>query len=217
MLGKHEWAEENLHYLNDQKEKKLIECSLLYFKQGPKRALEELCSQQKEHPANKAMRAGYFIFDRALLDHQTKGLLPYFDRFERTPFMDALHILFCLKEDQLKEAEQLLESYPSEILHNEYSPLFIPMGCYLLCTETEEIALSHFAGSIEIPYPPTSMLLGNYLLHKIHEESSWMQTKALFWEKVTLWRHLELYYDCIRRPQETASCFEKSHGLLNQL
>ena len=120
--------------------------------------------------------------------------------------MDALHILYCLKENQLEKAQKIIESYPSEILHDEYSPLFVPMGCYLACTESEEIALSHFAGSIDLPYPPTSMLLGNYLLHRIHEESIWMKYKALFWEKVMLGRQLELYYECTQQPDLAVAC-----------
>jgi len=213
MLDHQSWAEENRHYLTDDKERGLVECALTYFSKGAKAALEALLERASTVPANSAMRCAYFIFDKALLDNKIQGLIAYFEKFAHTPFIDALHIMYCLKEEKLKEAGQLIESYPSEILHDEYSPLFIPMGCYLLCTETREIALSHFAGSIDLPYPPTSMLLGNYLLHKIHEKSTWMKEKALFWEKMTLWRQLALYYHCMHERELCESCFKELQNL----
>jgi serine/threonine-protein kinase len=260
MLGKEEWAEENLHYL---KEPKYISCALLYFKKGARAAFDALIKETKSC-TNAAMRAAYFLFDKALLDNKIEGLLPYFNSFEHTPFIDALHLCFCLtrcstffasigsfwcgeckapegepeaddpkrvgdggqrsrhppewaergkksgtsslKEKNLQAAQALIATYPPEILHDEYSPLFVPMGCYLVCTEKKEIPLSHFEAAIELPFPPTSMLLSYYLRERLPSE-------PLFWEQVTLLRQVALYYSCLNEEKKVKEILEELHNL----
>ncbi len=203
LLGKEEWAAENLHYL---KEEEFISCALLYFKKGAKEALDSLMKKKGARCTNAAMRSAYFLFDKALLDNTTEELLPYFDAFEHTPFIDALHLCFCLKQKDLQKAQSLIATYPSEILHDEYSPLFVPMGCYLVCTEKKEIALSHFEGAIDLPFPPTSMLLSYYLRHSTPSE-------LLFWEQVSLLRQIALYYSCLNEKKKVEGALKELHNL----
>jgi eukaryotic-like serine/threonine-protein kinase len=201
LIGKKEWVEENLHFLEDEQAAALVRIALLYFQKGVHIALEILSQQILSAPTNAQMRCAYFLFDRALLDDRSKESLPYFKFFPCTPFLDALHIETCLMQNRWKEAQAILEAYSPEILSNEYSALFIPMGCDLIHEEGEKIAHSHFSGSIDLPHPPTTMLLSDYLRGKITDKKGWI-TQAFPWEKIALFRQLTLYYHCARAPKK---------------
>lgn len=200
-MGKKDWVEENLHYLEDEQEIKLIQVALLGFRRGVHPALETLSDHLSTSPTNAQMRCAYFLFDKALFEGKSLGSYPYFKKFPRTPFLDALHIETCLRQNRFKEAGQLLETYPPETLSDEYSPFFVLMGCYLAHQETDMIAMSHFGGSIDLPHPPTTMLLSYYLRGKFSENKGWI-VQAFPWEKIILYRHLALYYHCLRRPKK---------------
>ncbi len=200
-MGRDEWALENLHYLQDEKETALIHIALLYFKKGPKAALDALSKQFSAAESNAEMRCAYFLFDRSLLDGKSEEILPYFQCFPNTPSLDSLQISSYLMQGALKKAQAPLEAYTPEILSDEYSPLFVPMGCYLLQAEGEQIALSHFSGSIDLPHPPTTMLLSYYLRGKIGDRKGWI-TQAFAWEKISLFRQLCLYYHCAKNPEK---------------
>ena len=197
VMGKRDWVEENLHFLDDEQAALLVRTALLYFKKGASAALETLSQQLSGPPTNAQMRCAYFLFDRALLDGKSKEALPFFHFFPNTPALDALHIEACLMQNKFKEAQTLLEAYSPEILSDEYSPLFVPMGCYLFHEEAEKIALSHFSGSIDVAHPPTTMLLSYFLRAKITEKKGWIE-RAFPWEKIALFRQLVLYYHCAR-------------------
>jgi eukaryotic-like serine/threonine-protein kinase len=192
-MGRNKWVEENLHFLEDEQEVGLVKIALLYFQRGVDAALKALSDQLSSSATNTQLRCAYFIFDRALLDAKTKESLSYFPFFPRTPFLDALQIATYLMQNEWTEAQRLLEIYPPEILSDEYSSLFVPMGCYLFHEEGEQIALSHFGGSIELPHPPTTMLLSYHLRGKIGDKKGWI-AQAFLWEKITLFRQLVLYY-----------------------
>ncbi len=200
-MGRYEWVEENFHYLEDEKEKAILKCALLYFKKGAKAALDALTNELSTSVSNSEMRCAYFLFDRCLADGKTEEALPYFQSFPSTPFIDALQINSALMQNAWNLAQKLLENYSLEILSDEYSPLFVSMGCYLLHKEGEEIALSHFGGSIDLPHPTTTMLLSYYLRGKIHDKKGWI-VKALPWEKISLLRQLILYFHCAKKPDK---------------
>ncbi len=71
------------------------------------------------------------------------------------------------------------------------------MGCYLVHEESQKIAESHFSGSIDLPHPPTTMLLSYYLRGKM----GWAP-QAFPWEKISLYRQLVLYYHCAKSPKK---------------
>jgi serine/threonine protein kinase len=200
-MGYDQWVEENFSYLKDAKEAALVRCALLYFKKGAKAALEALCNTLSASASNAEMRCAYFLFDRSLCDGKSGESLPYFERFPSTPLIDALHITTCLMQNGWEKAQHLLEGYPPEILGDEYSPLFVPMGCYLRHTEGEEIAKSHFGGSIDLPYPTTTMLLSYYLRGKISKNNGWMSAAFPF-EKIALFRELILYFHCAKNQED---------------
>ena len=192
-MGHKAWVEENLHYLKGGEEEKLIEIALLYFKGGPQTALSKLVLQIPASPSNIEMRCAQFLFTRSLLEGKSKEALPYFQAFPNTPTLDAMHICASLLQKESKKALEILEAYPPEILSDEYSPLFLPMGYYLLQAEGKDIALSHFSGSIDLPYPPTTMLLSYYLRGKIEGKKGWL-SHAFVWEKIAFFYQLSLYY-----------------------
>src|SRR5262249_11280269 len=110
-IGKWEWVEENLHYLENKQESSLVQTALLYFQKGIKQAFQALCRQLFSSPTNAQMRCAYFLFDRALLDGKTQISLPCFNAFPSTPFLDALRVQTNLMQGQWKEAFKLLETY----------------------------------------------------------------------------------------------------------
>ncbi len=216
LIGKKEWVEENLHFLEAEQAATLIRIALLYYQKGVHEALTALSHQLAGAPTNAQMRCAYFLFDRALLDDKSIESLPFFALFPPTPFLDALHIETCLMQNKRKEAQHLLETYSPEILSDEYSPLFIPMGCYLLHEEGEKIARSHFSGSIDLPHPPTTMLLSYYLRGKIGDKKGWI-LQAFPWEKIALFRQLALYYHCAKSPKKEKESAERLKKELKKL
>lgn len=109
--------------------------------------------------------------------------------------LDMIQIIAYLLEKNWKKAAELIESYPLELLHKETTPLHFLYGCWLEATEGKEIALTHFAGVLDVPYPKSWALGSHYLSNKITSEDNWFK-KAFLWEKRQLYRQLTLYYHC---------------------
>ncbi len=215
-LGRSEWVEENLHFIKDEPEAALIRTALLHFKEGPNNALKTLVKHLSSPVTFTEQRCACFLFHRALLENKTEKILPYFKYFPQSSFLVALQISFNLLQNSWKKAQMLLETYSEEELTDEYSPLFVPMGCYLQHTEGRTIALSHFAGSIDLPHPPTSMLLSYFLRGKIPEKKGWI-TQAFPWEKIALFQQLVLYYHCAHSPRKEKDCRKRLNKTLNHL
>jgi serine/threonine-protein kinase len=150
------------------------------------------------------------------MEGKSEEILPFFPFFPNTVTLDALQISALLMHKRWKEAHELLDTYPPEILGDEYSPLFVPMGCYLAKEEGEEIARLHFGGSIDLPHPPTTMLLSDYLRGKITEKKGW-STQAFAWEKITLLRQLFLYYHCTKKTAKAEASLKKLKKQLKKL
>lgn len=200
-MGRHEWVEENIDYLKDETEAILVRTALQYFQKGPGAALEILSKRTPLPISESELRCAHFLFERALLEQRSEEVLPYFKLFPHTPHLDSMHVYACLLQNTWKEAQDLIEPYPIEPLSDEYSPLFAPMGCYLQHEEGQKIAQSHFGGSIDLPYPPTTMLLSYFLSGRIEERKGWM-THAFHWEKIALFLQLTIYFHCARKPDK---------------
>ncbi len=216
VMGLSDWVQDNLQHLKDEKETALVRIALLYYKSGTKPALNALIKHISSSVSNSEMRCALFLFDRALLDNKSKDVLSYFASFPSTPTLDSLHITACLEQNAWKKAEKIIEPYPPEILSDEYSPLFTAFGCYLLQTEGEDIALSHFGGSIDLPHPPTTMLLSYYLRGKIEEKKGWIKN-AFIWEKIALFRQLSLYYHCAKKPKKVKQFLKRAKTQIKNL
>lgn len=135
LLGQVEWAMENLDAAG--KEKAVVKRALEYFEKGPSAVLEG-----KGFPS---LPFAYFVLHQALVEGKTQGLLPYFKSLPPSPSLDALHVLYCVKEKKWEVAEKVMSSYSPESLCVESSPLFFPVGVMLLRQGKKREALSHLS------------------------------------------------------------------------
>lgn len=137
----------------------------------------------------------YQVLDKALIHGKPIPLERQQNLLSEAEPFAALLIWAHLLKGQWDAAHALLHRFPADRAWDEYSPLYPLAGCLLSHFEGEEAALAHFSGSIDIPYPPTAMLLSCFLQGKISEKKGWIQT-AFPWEKLQLFRQLYLYYHC---------------------
>jgi serine/threonine protein kinase len=114
--------------------------------------------------------------------------------------IDAYRIWAYLAKEKWKEAGDIFDTYPIELLNQESTLLHPLFGCYLYATEGEEIAHIHFAGVIDTPFPRSWALLGHELTNKITHNSAWFKT-SFMWERRMLYRQLTLYYHCSDNPE----------------
>ena len=120
---------------------------------------------------------------------------------------DALFAWALILQNKYKQAGQLLKSYSEDGLKEESSQMYFLYGCYLLAEKGSDAAKAHFSSLSESAYPPTTSLLGHYLLRKIDLKKGWI-TQAFYWEKLQLFRELVLYYHC-KKNKKQKTYFQK--------
>ncbi len=191
MLGQHQEVERYAHLCSELK------------------PLQQLLSQQIHAPTTPfALHCAYSLIESQLMQGDASlKLLSQLGEQEDLHY-HVLTLWTLLLNKQWTKAQAILEQYPAETLTNEYSPLYPLMGCWLRQTEGEEIALSHFSAVMDIPHPPTTMLLSFYLRGKIHEKKGWGQS-AFPWEKIQLFRQLHLFYHCADEPLQAKYYFNQ--------
>lgn len=111
------------------------------------------------------------------------------DRMEIDYFLIAA---FLMSKDW-HQANEILQSYPLELLSQETTPLHFLYGCSLYMTEGKEIAKIHFSGALEVSFPRTWALGTHYLNGQLTEDSHWFK-RAFMWEKRALYQQLMLFY-----------------------
>lgn len=119
--------------------------------------------------------------------------------------LDSHRIWALLKAADYKQAGEIFETYPLELLNQEGTSLHPLFGCYLLATEGEEIATIHFSGVIDTPFPRSWALLGHELTNHITDSPSWFSSSFL-WERRELYQQLTLYYH-IAENQDLAAYY----------
>jgi serine/threonine-protein kinase len=107
--------------------------------------------------------------------------------------IDYFMIASLLINKDLSSANEMLQSYPLELLNQETTPLHFLYGCWLYMTEGKEIAKIHFSGALEVSFPRTWSLGTHYLNGQLTEDSYWFK-RAFMWEKRALYRQLILFY-----------------------
>ena len=158
-----------------------------------------------------ALHCAYYLLESKLMHLESTlalQLLSHMTAGREHLTYDVLSVWALLLNRQWDKAQAILERYPPETLTDEYSPLYPLMGCWLRQTEGEEIALSHFSGSIDIPHPTITMLLSFYLRGKINEKKGWTNS-AFAWEKIQLFRQLHLFYHCADEPVKAKYYFNQ--------
>lgn len=99
-------------------------------------------------------------------------------------------------ENKWKQAEEIFLAFPLELLNQESTPLHFLYGCWLYHTEGKEIALIHFMGVLDVPYPRSWTLFSHYLSGKLSETGPWFH-RAFFWEKKQLFLQLSIFYELL--------------------
>lgn len=208
-LGYQEWVKENLHHMALEEEAKLIELSLLSVPQ----AIQKWKQQIQAPYSISALRSLIHLSDRALTTGKAAQLLTFLPSFSELPSqqhvnLEARRIWALLLQNRWQEAHAALERFGPEQLFQDTSPLYPLMGCWLLEQEGREIAYSHFSIASDLPYPPTTALLGDFLHKRICIEKGWF-SQAFFWEKIQLFRQLHLFYHTSRQPQKAKMFYKK--------
>ncbi len=113
---------------------------------------------------------------------------------------DSYLIWNYLQKKAWKEAGDLLNTYPIELLSQDNSIVHFLQGCWLVAKEGKESASIHFAGLLDTPYPRSWSLVGYYLKERL-ESTKWFE-QAFLWEKRQLYRQLALYAHCEGNEKE---------------
>jgi len=176
-------------------EKPIKECLDLFFSVAP------------NHLSKREARTLKFLFEKGLNAKDAGDLLPFFEKLSKFDKVEMdlkpLEIWALLLTDQKQDAEKLFPKEHAEIT-SPYYPLY---GCFLAQKEGEKGALGHFESILDVSYPPSSALLSHFLKGAIESQSPWMKN-AFLWEKVQLFRQLNLYYFCLGKKRK-ATQFEQ--------
>jgi eukaryotic-like serine/threonine-protein kinase len=185
----------------------LLEPIYLCHTQSLDQAITHFFSKKKEEIGIREFRTIGYLLQYALrtsqesqvhriAEHITSKILPREDRV----FLDACRIWAYLKNNDTQSAADIFDTYPFELLNQESTLLHPLYGCYIYLTEGEEIALIHFAGVMDTPFPRSWALLGHELTTKITDSPAWYSTSFL-WERRRLYSQLSLYYHCLQNPE----------------
>lgn len=185
----------------------LLEPLYLCHTQSLKTGIKHYFSLKKEDIGVREFRTLSYLLQYALRTDQEEEVHHLAETLTDRPLsredriqLDAFRIWAYLKEDNLKGAEQIFESYPLEMLNQEGTLLHPLFGCYLYATEGEEIAMIHLAGVIDTPFPRSWALLGHELTNKITDSPAWYSTSFL-WERRHLYQQLALFYHSSQNPE----------------
>jgi serine/threonine-protein kinase len=164
-------------------------------------------SQKSKDIGVRELRTLNYLLEFAIHSDQESAVLQITEKLgncllahEDRILIDAYRIWAFLKQSNWKAAEAVFETYPLELLNQEGTFLHPLFGCYLQATEGDEIALIHFAGVIDTPFPRSWALLGHELTNKITDSPAWYTTSFL-WERRRLYQQLALYYHCSHNPE----------------
>ncbi len=126
---------------------------------------------------------------------------------EGSILIDSLRIWAYLLENRWSKAGDLLYSYPLETLNHETTPLHFLYGCWLYAVESKELAIVHFAGILETPFPRSWTLFAHFYGQPKEVEEMWL-AKAFDWEKREYYRQALLFYK-LAGETELVATFQK--------
>ncbi|MCB1180401.1 MAG: serine/threonine-protein kinase PknD [Chlamydiia bacterium] len=123
---------------------------------------------------------------------------------------DTYLIWSFLIEEKWKEAGEIFSKYSLESLNHETNSLHSLFGCWLAAVEGNDIAMIHFAGVTETPFPRSWALLSFELTNQLVGPPSWEDQSFLF-ERRQLDRYLAIYYHCTENPEKETLYREKEN------
>lgn len=109
---------------------------------------------------------------------------------------EALWIRLLLACGAWTEAKNIFNSYGQETLQNETHPLFVAYGCFLCHECGQEVGMQHFSDLSTTVFPPTTALLGHYLLGRDPTKIA-----PFLWQRKELLRQIALFYLCAENRQ----------------
>jgi len=170
-------------------------------------AMHSLLALKHEDIGVREFRTLSHLLEHALRTDQLDSVHYMAQHYQNRPLgcedhiiLDAYRIWAYLKQNEWKAAAEIFDTYPMELLNQEGTLLHPLFGCYLYATEGEEIAMIHFAGVIDTPFPRSWALLGHELTNKITDSPAWYSTSFL-WERRRLYQQLTLFYHCSHNPE----------------
>lgn len=127
------------------------------------------------------------LIERGIDEANIKPIEPLFSHFEG---LEPYRIWTYLLQNKFAKAAKLLKKVPTES-----DPLFFLYGCLKAARKGEEKAARFLTDIMVRRYPPIPLLLSHYLLGRIHLKKN----ELFYWEKVQLFRQLQLFYHCSKK------------------
>ncbi len=190
----------------------LLETLLLQTETSWKNATEALLKLAPQADQKEVERAVFYFLTQATLNQRFSQVHQLYQRLveSKIPFsdegkimVDSFRVWAFLGEKKWDKANDLLYSYPLELLSQESNVLHFLYGCLLYATESKEIASIHFNAILETPFPRSWLLLNKLLQLPEDMHHSWLQ-KIFWWEKRQLYAQAALFYDVIGEPDKSA-------------
>lgn len=187
-----------------------------------KRPIDEIISEllksadaQKDAISFDLWRAFCYLIEKALFSEQEALVYRCCELMQNKILPEGgIHQLACwrlwalLLQRRWDDASAIFQQFDPEQLSHEDSLLPFLYICWLEATEGHEIAMVHFSGLLETPYPRSWTLATHYLAEKLSDKRGWPE-KAFFWERMQLFRQLALYHLC-RAETELAQHYKNS-------
>ncbi len=127
------------------------------------------------------------LIERGIDEQNIKPLEPLFSHFKG---LTLYRIWTYLLQNQWTKAAKLLKKIPTET-----DPLFFLYGCLQTARKGEKKGIPFLTDVMVSRTPPLSLLLSHYLLGRID-----LRKNTLFyWEKVQLFRQLQLFCHCAKK------------------
>lgn len=193
-----------------------LDCVILSHQETLDVAFTNFLKLSPERPSKQVERSLLYLIEEAIDDRNTNFIHHAIEKTSHWPFTPEgeMKIRFYsiwayLLDKNLAAVNQLLQTYPIELVSQETTLLHFLYGCWLEMTEGKEIAIIHFSGVPEVPYPRTWTLASSFLSGKLNRTPEWIN-KLFLWERKQLYRQLALYYHCIGENDQAIEYQQKA-------
>lgn len=201
-LGAYGLAQRKISEQLRGKEIGLLNFTILSHQEPIESFQDALFTKLPAYIAKQELRVLLHIMEEAIRQEKTDIVYQMVQRLKKHTLspLSQLRIDCCviwayLWDKNWAAAEELLHRYTLEQLTQETTLLHFLYGCWLYVTEGKDIAAIHFASVLEVSYPRSWTLFGQFFNRTSEEQHIWLQ-KAFLWEKRQLYRQLALFYHC---------------------
>lgn len=216
-LGFQEFAKEKLeeqkHFLSNiqnENAEYLIQLSEISLQDSPStKTIETLLKSFKKSIGTNEIRSLYFLLDRLSSTGPQKLLeaIAPLDQFEKNPKLeksiDIMKIKLLLQTEELQKLEELFSKYEQSDLKDARSLLYFFQGCLLWKSKGRRAAIDHLSKVPLDTFAHPHILAAHTLLESL---PPYLLNRALFWEKIQMYRKLELFYTCTGKEKNAKEC-----------